>query len=96
MCGRGGVKDWEGIDCSWSCGGVGLDCDSDRCLENCEGHSSVSLHHSPTLHLGEQGRNLQLSLQRFTSIITSSRRLEKKSQLITLLQVGHIRALFLF
>ncbi len=39
VCGRGGVKNWEGIDCS----SVGrLDCDSDRCLENCEGHSSVT------------------------------------------------------
>lgn len=31
----------------------------------CEGHSSDSLQHTdPRLHLGEQGRNLQLSLQK--------------------------------
>lgn len=38
---RGGVRDLEGhgLQTEHWCGRLG--CDSDRCLENCEGHSSV-------------------------------------------------------
>lgn len=38
---RGGVRDLEGhvLQTELWCGRLG--CDSDRCLENCEGHSSV-------------------------------------------------------
>lgn len=50
--GRGGVKDGKGG--SLQTGHGGLDCDSDRCLENC-GEALLGSLHSPTLHLGGRG-----------------------------------------
>lgn len=75
-----GLRNWEGIDrMRSSSGGVRrLDRDSDRCLENCEGHSLLSRRTVPGCTSESRGGICSCHSDRLTSIVTPIQSLRKK------------------